>query len=339
VSFIWANLLWLLFLVPALVGLYVWLQRRRRKFAVRYASLSLVKDALGRGPGIRRHIPPTLFLLGIAVMIVAIARPQGELKLPSREGTIILAIDVSGSMRAEDVQPSRLDAAKTAALSLVDTQPKNVRIGVVSLSDGAFIVQPPTVDKIAVTSAIAQLLPQRGTAIGSGLLMSINAAFNIPPPQPQFGFRDPRALPTPTPTALPPVPPGSTESVIVVLLTDGQNTVGPRPIDVAPQAANRGLRVYTIGLGTPGGAILNVGGRSARVQLDEETLKQVAAATGGQYFNATSATDLQEIYKNLSTRLVFKSAQTEITFIFTAAAVALMVIAAALSLFWFSRVL
>ena len=338
-TFIWAQMLWFFALVPILIALYIWIQRRRKKFALRYASLSLVKDAMGRGPGIKRHIPPILFLLAIAVMVLALARPEANVKVPTREGTIVLAIDVSGSMRAEDVKPNRLTAAKAAALTLVESQPKNIRIGVVSFSDGAFILQPPTIDKVAVTAAISNLEPQRGTAIGSGLLMSINAAFNIPPPQPQFGFRDPRLLPTPTPTPPPAVLAGSIDSTIVVLLTDGQNTVGPRPIDIASQAANRGLRVYTIGLGTPGGTVVNIGGRSARVQLDEESLKQIAATTGGQYFNAQTETDLRDIYQNLSTKLVFKSERTEVTAIFTGGAVAMMVAAAALSLLWFSRVL
>ncbi len=168
-------MLWLLLLIPALVVAYILAQRRRQRYALRYASLSLVKEALGRGPGIRRHIPPALFLMGLAVMLVALARPVSVVTLPAQEGTVILTMDVSGSMRADDLKPSRLDASKSAARAFVENEPPGVRIGVVSFSDNAFVVQAPTDDKEAVLAAINRLTPQRGTAVGRGLLTSLDA--------------------------------------------------------------------------------------------------------------------------------------------------------------------
>lgn len=335
-SFIWVDLLWLLLLVPVLVAAYVWTQRRRKKYALRYASLSLVKEALGRGPGWRRHVPPALFLVGLTLMLLALARPTATLKLPSRQGTIILTLDVSRSMQAEDVTPNRLEAAKAAALTLVKDQPGNVRIGVVAFSDGAVIVQAPTSDKQAVTVAITQLEPQRGTAIGSGILTSLNALFGGAVAQPTFRPGGRLLGPPPTPTPVP-VPAGSDNSAVIVLLTDGQSTVGPRPLDVVDQASNRGVRVYTVGLGSTDGTVLRFGGRAARVMLDEVTLKRIAQATGGQYFNATNEADLRNIYKDLSTRLVFKTERTEITAALTGAAAVFMLVGGVLSLLWFSR--
>ncbi|MDE3089291.1 MAG: VWA domain-containing protein, partial [Chloroflexota bacterium] len=175
--FQWPFMLWLLLLIPLLIVAYLIAQRRRQKYALRFASLSLVKDALGRGPGIRRHIPPALFLLALTVMVVALARPIAIVTLPSQEGTVILTIDVSGSMQADDLKPSRMEAAKAAARAFVDKQPTGVRIGVVSFSDNASIVQAPTDDKTAVLAAINRLQPQRATAIGRGLLTSVDAIF------------------------------------------------------------------------------------------------------------------------------------------------------------------
>lgn len=337
-SFLWTEMLWLLLIVPVLIAVYIFLQRRRQKYALRYASLSLVKEALGRGPGIRRHIPPIIFLLGLAVMIVALARPVATLMLPSQEGTVILTIDVSGSMQATDMKPTRLEAAKTAARAFVEKQPQNVSIGVVSFSDLAAVVQAPTKDRAAVLAAINRLTPQRGTAIGRGILTSLDAIFEDPtakttaPPSSRdaFGFPDPTATPTP-------VPQGTYAPALVVLLSDGESNVGPRPLDVIDQASNRGVRVYTIGVGSPEGVVLSVQGRSIRVRLDEATLKAIADKTNANYFRADTEADLKSVYENLSTRLVFKAEQLELTAGFTGVAAALMLIAGTLSLLWFNR--
>ncbi len=335
-SFLWKELLWLLLLVPVLIIAYILMQRRQHKYALRYSSLSLVKDALGRGPGIRRHIPPVLFLIGLTAMIVALARPVATVMLPSQQGTVILTVDVSGSMRADDLKPTRLEAAKAAARAFVEKQPPNVRIGVVSFSDSAAIVQAPTKDREAVLAAINRLAHQRRTAIGSGILTSLDAIFEQPvarPTPPPGDFIVPFE-PTPTPT---PVPQGTYAPAVVVLLSDGVSNTGPRPLDIVAQASNRGVRIYTVGVGSPEGAVLRTDGFSMRVRLDEETLKSIADKTGAQYFKADTETDLRNIYENLSTRLVFKAEQTELTAMFTGFAVLLLLIAGTLSLLWFSR--
>jgi Ca-activated chloride channel family protein len=338
----------LLVLVPLLVVAYFWIQRRRKKFAVRYASLSLVKDAMGRRPGWRRHVPPALFLLGLTIMIVALARPTALVKTPFREGTIVLAMDVSGSMTAEDVAPNRMEAAKTAALTMVASQPESVRFAIVSFSSAASIVQQSTKDRESIENAIKQLGPQRGTAIGCGLLAAVYAAVGQPMPLTNqvggncgsvgasfSGFGRGRVTPTLTPP--PPVLAGSNESVIIVLLSDGQSNTGPDAKEIAGMAANRGIRVYTIGLGTTSGSVIRAGGRSARVLLDEETLKNIAGQTQGQYFNAQTAGDLTTIYESVGKQLVFRTEQTEITAAFTAAAIAALIASGVLSLLWFSR--
>ena len=331
-NFLWPLMLWLLLLIPALVALYILAQRRRQRYALRYASLSLVKDALGRGPGFRRHIPPALFLSGMAVMIVAVARPYTLVTVPSQEGTVILTMDVSGSMQADDLKPSRIDAAKSAARSFVEKQPSGVRIGIVSFSDNAFLVQAPTDDKAAIIAAINRLTPLRGTAIGRALLTSVDAIFEEA--NAEGGSLNTVSDPTPTPT---PVPQGVYEPAIIVLLSDGESNQGPRPLDVIEQVAARGVRVYTVGVGTTTGTVLHIQGRSIRTRLDEETLKRMASATDGAYYNATTEKDLVAIYDSLSTHLVFKKEQTEATALFTGIAIALSLIGGCLSLFWFNR--
>ncbi len=336
-DFLWPYMLWLLLLVPVLIAAYLWAQRRRQRYALRYASLSLVKEALGKGPGFRRHIPPILFLLGLAVMIVALARPEAVVRVPSEEGTIILTIDTSGSMAADDLNPSRMDAAKAAARAFVERQPKSVQIGVVSFSDDAFVVQAPTTDQEAVLAAIDRLYPQRGTAIGRGLLVSLDAIFETPDstnPATNALSAQADASPTPTPT---PVPKGTFVPAIVVLLTDGENNVGPDPADVAQQASDRGVRVYTIGIGSKEGSVLHIQGRSIRTRLDEDLLKQVAETANGAYYNATNEGDLQKIYENLGTHLVLKTEKTEVTAGLTGIAAALSILGGALSLLWFNR--
>jgi Ca-activated chloride channel homolog len=336
-SFLWTDMLWLLVLVPALAAVYIFILRRRQKYALRFASLSIMKDAVGRGPGFRRHIPPILFLLGITVMLLAIARPVTTVILPSQQGTVILAIDVSGSMRAEDVKPSRLEAAKSAARTFIEKQSSHVRIGIVSFSGSTAVVQPPTTNHELLSAAINRLVSQRSTAIGSGILMSLATIFEEPGGSIST-TPDPITLAKPK-NAPPPVARGSYSQGIIVLLSDGQSNTGPSPLDAADRAADRGVRVYTIGLGSPGGTILNFEGWTMRVRLDEDTLKKVAEKTDGKYFRADSETDLQKIYENLGTQIVFAPEQTEITALFTALAGIFLLAGILLSLLWFSRIM
>lgn len=331
--FQWPFMLLLLLAIPVLIAAYIWFQRRRKKYVVRYASLSLIKDALGRGPGIRRHIPPALFLLGLTAMIVALARPMATLALPSQEGTIILAIDTSGSMRAEDLNPNRLEAAKAAARVFVERQPRTVQIGVVSFSDNAYMVQAPTNDQEAVIAAINRLQPQRGTAIGRGILTSLLAiaeASGADVPTSRAASPTPELTPTP-------MPKGIYAPAIIVLLTDGENNQFPPPLEVAPTAVERGVRIYTIGMGSPEGTVLRIGGRSIRTRLDEETLRRIAEMTDGLYFNASNESDLRQIYENLGTRFVLKTERTEVTVLLTAVAVVFSLAGGILSLLWFNR--
>lgn len=346
-EFQWVQILWLLLLIPVLIAAYIIAQRRRQKYALRYASLSLVREALGRGPGIRRHIPPVLFLIGLTILILAMARPTATVMMPSQQGTVILTIDISGSMAATDMKPNRLEAAKVAARSFVEKQPRNVRIGVVSFTDNAAIVQAPTTDRDAILAAINRLQPQRGTAIGRGILTSLDAIFEPtraqPQPQPgyggfggRFGYSDPLVMPTPT-IAPTPVPRGEFSPAIVVLLSDGESNVGPPPLDVVEQAINRGVRVHTVGIGDPAGTVLQVQGRSVRVRLDEETMKKISQQTMANYYRADTEADLKTVYDNLSTRLTFEAQKTELTAIFAGVAGVVLMFAGALSLLWFNR--
>jgi len=337
-EFQWPIMLWLLLLIPVLAALYILAQRRRQRYAVRYASLSLVREALGRGPGWRRHVPPALFLLGLAAMLFALARPTSVVTLPNQEGTVILTMDVSGSMRADDLKPDRLTAAKVAARAFVEKQPQGVKLGVVSFSDNAFLVQAPTSDKEAVIAAINRLATQRGTAIGSALLTSLDALFEDASIEGTIPYSPNQPTPTPTPSPTP-LPKGVYDPALIVLLTDGESNRGPRPLEVVERVAARGVRVYTIGVGSLDGAVLRTGGRAMRVRLDEDTLKAVAQATDGAYFNASTESDLRTIYENLSTQLVFRKQATEVTALFTGAAAVLSLIAGALSVLWFNRLL
>ena len=323
--------------VPLFLGLYIFAQRRRRKYALRYASLSLVKEALGRGPGIRRHIPPALYLLALLFMTIGLARPVAVVNVPSQEGIVILTIDVSGSMRAQDLKPDRLEAAKAAARAFVQKQGDTVKIGVVSFASDASIVQPPTTDKTLVIAAIDRLRQQRATAIGKAILTSLDAIFENDEgdlPSAILTQPPPAANATPKRTA---VPGGVKAAASIILLTDGQNNQFPPPLAIIDAAISRGVRVYTVGVGTSQGAVVNLEGRSIRTALDEATLKKIAEVTDAEYFNATSAEDLKKVYESLTTQLVIKSEKTEITALFTFAAALLSIVGGALSLLWFNR--
>jgi len=346
-TFLWPGMLWLLLAVPALVTLYVLLLRRKKKAALRYASLSLVKEALGAGQRVRRHVPPLLFLLALATLGVAVARPAARVRLPTQQQTIILAMDVSGSMRAKDVEPNRLVAAQEAAKAFVADLPRGVRVGVVSFAGTAAVVQPPTQNRADIVAAIDRFQLQRGTAIGSGIILALATLFpdaGIDVSDSIYGRHAPRAAPLdpgrpPEKKAFTPVPPGSYPSAAIVLLTDGQRTTGPDSLEAAKMAADRGVRVFTVGVGTPTGEVIAFEGWSFRARLDEDTLKAIADRTRGEYFHAGSALDLKRIYQGLNARLVFETQHTEITALFSAAAAGLALAAALLSLLWFSRIL
>jgi Ca-activated chloride channel family protein len=337
-SFLWPEMLWLLLVLPMLLAAYVAVLRRKKKLALRYASLGLVREAMGAGQRIRRHIPPALFFVALAAMILAIARPQATITLPTQHETVILAMDISGSMRATDVEPNRLVAAQNAAKQFVADQPENVRIGVVAFAGTATVAQAPTRNREDVIAAIDRFQLQRATAIGSAIIVSLATIFpneGIDVGELTYGNAKKNEKSAAAPK---PVPPGSYASAVIILLTDGQRTTGPDSIQAAKMAAERGVRIYTVGVGTPDGKIIGFEGWSMRVRLDEETLKAVADVTRGEYFYAGNAVDLKKVYQALNAKLVLERKKTEVTALFAALAALFAVVSAALSLAWFHRI-
>ena len=351
VTFLWPQFLWLLLALPLLVLLYVWLLRRRKRTALRYANLSIVREALGKGPGWRRHVPPVLMLLSLAAMLLAAARPMASITLPSTQQTIILAMDVSGSMRAEDVQPNRLVASQNAAKAFLAELPRHVKVGIVAFAGSAQVVQPVTLSREDLVTAIDKFQLQRATAIGSAIVVSLSELF----PEQRISLTDmtynrntdpfaPRGRSLDQPRnneekAFQPVEPGSYGSAAIILLTDGQRTTGVDTAEAAKMAADRGVRVYTVGVGTVEGEVIGFEGWSMRVRLDEDTLKDVARTTRAEYFYAGTAENLKQIYQSLSSRLTVEKKETELSGLLALVAAGLAIVAAALSLAWFNRIL
>ena len=356
-TYLWPEMLWVLLAVPLLVAAYVLLLRRKKKGALRYASVSLMKVALGPSQRLRRHIPPLLFLLAFIAMIIAVARPSTVITLPSQQQTIMLAMDVSLSMGAKDVDPNRLTAAQAAAKSFVEEYPTDTRIGIVAFGATASLVQTPTQNREELLAAIERFQLQRGTATGSALYLTLATLFpdagidleslvfkggltryGAPVIRPEAKSPLERKEPKSEPKKeLKPVPPGSYTSAVIILLSDGRRTTGPDPMEAAKMAADRGVKVYTVGFGTKEGAMIGFEGWSVYVRLDEETLKAIAETTRGEYFHAGTAADLRKVYQSLNARLVLERKETEVTFLLAAAAAALLLASALLSLLWFNR--
>ncbi len=355
ITLAWPLMLWLLALVPLAAALYFYLLARRRRSTLPYARL------VGAGESqsaFKRNVPVVLLLLGLTSLLFAITRPSAVVMLPSRVETIILAIDASGSMRATDVKPDRISAAQAAAKTFIAEQPGHVRIGVVSVAGAAAVVQPPTDSREELEQAIDRFQLQRGTALGSGLIIALATLL----PQGTIDVEkliNPRDGPNPNapagrelgggPAARPgtaakagpaaPAAPGSNRAAAIVLLSDGASNIGPDPLKMAQVAADQGVRVFTVGVGTTEGATLTLNGWSMRVRLDEDTLKKIASITGGEYFRAGTAPDLKKIYKTLSAQLAFEKHQsTEVTALFVALGAALAMLGALLSLLWFNRI-
>jgi Ca-activated chloride channel family protein len=326
-----------LFLLPLVAGAYILMQLSRRKYAVRYASVSLLREAVGKGPGIRRHIPAALYLLALAAMIFALARPKGVVENAFDTGTVILAIDVSGSMWADDVAPNRMEATKEAVKDFVKKQPRGVQIGIVSFSDFGILSQAPTRDKGAVNRAIDRLQPQRGTNIGGGLQAALDAIYegsDTPRPGAQNQSPFAPAQPTPAPGAeAAKAPPPAT----IVLLSDGQSNTGPSPLAVADEAVLAGIKVYTIGIGTPQGTVLRIQGRNVFTRLDEETLQAVADATGGKYLSAQDENELGNVYEELARERQSEPQERDLTYYVTGIALLFSLVAGGFSLAWFNR--
>jgi Ca-activated chloride channel homolog len=350
-TLLWPEMLWLSLAVPAIVVAYLLVLRRKKKIALRYASLSMVQEAMGASRRFRRHIPPLMFLLALISMLIAISRPAAVVTLPYQYETVILAIDASGSMRAADVSPTRIAAAQAAARSFIADQPRTTRLAVVSFAATASVVQSPTLNREDVLAALDRIQLQRGTAIGSAILVSLKIIF----PDLEFDLRSSNPRPggareashgTPIDASAKgqaadskPVPPGSYASAAIILLSDGQTTAGPDPIEASKMAAEHGVRVFTVGIGTVSGEILGAEGWSMRVRLDEEALKTIANTTKAEYFYAGNATDLTKIYKALNSQLVLEKKATEVTALFAAAGAVFALLSGLLSLLWFNRIL
>jgi Ca-activated chloride channel family protein len=334
-TFIWPFMLFSIVLIPLFVGAYLLMQRRRRKLTASYGNLGFGAGAKGSQPGSRRHVPVVFFLLGLTILTVALARPQAVVALPKQEGMVILAFDVSGSMAATDIKPTRMQAAQVAARDFVKHQPLFVQTGVIAFSDAGVSVQVPTNDPNAVLTAINRLAPQTGTSVAQGILASLNLiATGAGGGLPGEVYSNILLTPTPTPT---PVPHGTYTPAVIILLSDGENNENPDPLAAAQTAADRGVRIYTVGIGSPTGTTVHINGFSLHTQLDEATLKQISQITGGTYYNAQSAQDLLKIYDHIDTQLLSKPEQTELTALFAGASIFFMLIGGLFSLLWFSR--
>jgi Ca-activated chloride channel family protein len=354
-SLLWPGFLSLLFLIPVAVGIYIWVLRRRRRFAVRYSSLSLVREAVTKQSWLRKHLPFILFLVALTSLVFALGRPVATVIVPSNEATIILAIDVSRSMCSTDIPPNRLEVAKDAALSFVQNNSSGRQVGVVAFAGFAELIQSPTTDLRQLENAITYLAPARRTAIGSAILRSLDAIAEVDnriPPSELEGSAEPEAAPRAE---------GEYSPHIIVLLTDGASNAGPLPLSAAEQAVERGVRVYTIGFGTTqnsspmncldddpfgfggggggssepfaGGGGFG-GGGGFRREIDEETLTQIAEMTGGKYYLASSADELQEVFRDLPTYVIATRETTEISAYFTALAALVVILAIVLGLRW-----
>lgn len=347
-SFLWAGSLLLLGLVPLIVALYIWQLKRRRRFTVRYSSLSLVREAASQQSRWRRHLPFVLFLLAITSLVFALGRPVATVMVPSNKATIILTMDVSRSMCSNDIQPNRLEAAKDAAQSFIRSRMSGRQVGIVAFAGFAELIQPPTDNVQLLENAVESLVTARRTAIGSAILRSLDAIAEV----------DDRVAPTDISSSATEQPGDAAELVphIIVLLTDGASNAGPHPLTAAQQAVERGVRIYTIGFGTTrnnsvmdcgdqfqendlfgGGGFgpqQGQGGGGFRRDIDEVTLKQIADLTGGSYYSASSAGELENVFQNLPTYLITTRETIEISAFFTAIAALMAIMAMVLSLLW-----
>ena len=321
-------MLGLLLLVPALVAAYVSSRRRRARRAAQLAEQGLVTASSTARLGARRHVPFGLFAAALTLLLIGVARPMTTVKTPRQEGTVILALDVSNSMKADDVTPTRIEAAKEAARAFVERQPPAVRIGVVAFGDGAVVVQTPTNAHADVLGAIDRLTPEGGTSLGQALVTSLTAIAGKPV------TIDPEALASDSAQ----VDIGYFGSATVVLLSDGEETSRPDPVSVAEVASVAGVRVHTIGVGTPAGTVVQVDGFSVATALDRELLEEVAAVTDGTYHEGDDAEGLKAISESIDLRFKLVSEHTEVTGLFSAAGIALLMAGALLSVLWFGRV-
>lgn len=330
-TFAWPFMLPLLILIPVGLAAYLALGRRRARRVAAFGTFG--RPAVGARwvVGRRRAVGPAFMLVGLTAVVFALARPQAVLSLPHLEGTVVLAFDVSGSMAATDFDPTRMEAAKAAARTFVQHQPSTVQIGVVAFSDSGIAVQAPTNDQAAVLAAINRLEPQAGTSLAGGIAAALKTIATAEDPTAGY-YTNRSAAPSPTP-----VPPGTHSSAVIVLLSDGENTELPDPAQVTQSAADRGIRINTVGMGTVAGTTLIIDGFQVHTQLDEAGLRRIADKTGGTYYGASDQARLDAIYDNLDSGLVVKPQTTEITAIVAGVGLAALFVGCLASLAWLGR--
>ena len=342
--FLWPHNLWWMLVLPLLPALYLCLLRRAGKRALTFSSLSVVREAAGRQW--RRHVPPALIFVALALLLMALARPTAPVPLPWAKSTILLAIDISRSMRVEDVKPNRMVAAQEAAKAFLSEVPPHVEVGLVTFAGSAQVAQQATIDRPSLVSAIDAIQMQLGTAIGNAIVVCLAELFpdhGIDLGEMTFGARrqarslDRKAEKAP-PKEITPVPPGAYDSAAIILLSDGRRTTGVDTLEAAKMAADRGVRIYVVGLGTPDGHAAMGEGMAMYLQLDEPTLRHVAQMTGGEYHHAGTAEALRSVYQNLGSRLQVSKRDTELTALLALAAAIVLVTGAGLSVLWFGRV-
>jgi Ca-activated chloride channel family protein len=346
-SFIWPPFLVLLLAIPVGVAIY---RRRDRRRAARAAAFGWVSaSAVAAAPGVgasagassarwrwawRRRLPAVLTIAGLTILVLSLARPQSVIGVPRLEGTVLLAFDVSGSMAATDVAPTRMEAAKATALAFIERAPASLRIGVIVFSDAGFSTQVPTYERPPVLAAIQRLEPERGTSLGRGILASLTAIDIADHPPEADYYTTGSPAPTPHPT---PVSRGAHEPAIVVMFTDGENTEEPDPGEAVQAARDRGIRIDTVGIGTAAGTTLEIDGFAIHTSLDETVLQAIAAATDGTYYPATDQDDLTRVYDDVGSKLVVRTEPFELTPLFAIAGFTLLVVGGAVSLRWFGR--
>ncbi|RPI44254.1 MAG: VWA domain-containing protein [Betaproteobacteria bacterium] len=349
--FIWHEALWLLLSVPMLIGAYELIVRRAQaREAIRYSNLGIANEAAGASQWLRRRVPPLVFLLGIVGLLLAAARPAAVFLVPAHRGTVVLAMDVSISMAATDVEPTRLAAAQAAAAEFVKKVPAGIRVGIVAFGGYAEVVRLPTVDKEEVLRALPRLRLQQYTAIGSALLAALLTIDPTAAVDPKYDlFSRIENLPEPPPGYIPDIPAASHEptpkapgainpSSLVILVSDGKGTLGVSEYKAAEILAGHGIRVYTIGVGTPYGGIAQVEGSSPiHAEFEEETLKLIADITRAEYFHASSPEKLKSVYEALSDGTIREPKEIEVSAVLVALAGVLLVVGAALSLKWHSH--
>lgn len=311
-TFITPWVLWLLFLVPLLGGLYLVLQQRRKSYAVRFTNLELLETVAPKRPGWRRHVAPILFLLTLILLIGAAARPVARVKVPREQSSIMLVMDVSGSMAARDLDPNRITAAKQAAQEFVDELPGRMRVGLVAFNDYASLITPLTADKTVVDEALDNLRVAGGTAMGDGLAVAVDQI-----KLEREGSRDVPAT--------------------ILVLSDGETNRGSPPVQAAQAAAEIQVPVYAIGVGTEQGVLSQADGQLVRIRLNPEELQAVAQMTGGRYFESTTSESLEEVYVGMGSSLGFREERRELTPQVAGLAAFFLVAAAAFSLLWFQR--